>query len=186
MNFTPEQQLKIEEAVALELSYHPQASLKDIYKNFFQDQFGPGHIISNPTKALDYLQNEIKNATIFDSMDFHYLGYQHHFVRINLKLVKDRKVPTDKFFDLFYNSTKSVVTVPVNNWHNKWKQILLIIKGMNLKIQDFDKDEFQIEDNLQKGIYVGHHSDGYEELYHPHYRIVDIKSTEQLRSIYNL
>jgi hypothetical protein len=186
MNFTSGQQLKIKEAVDLELSHHPQASLKDIYKNFFQDQFGPGHIIYNPQKAFDFLNNEIKNAYLFDSMDFHYLGYQHQFVRINLKLIKDQKIPIEEFFRLFIESTQSIKPVSVNDWHEKWKDIILIIKEMNLNIQDYDKDELQIEENLQNGIYVGHHSDSYEKLYHPHYRIIDIRSTKQIRSMYNL
>jgi hypothetical protein len=186
MNFISEQQLKIKKAVALELSYHPQAGLKDLYKNFFQDQFGPGHIISNPQKALDYLRYEIKDADQFDSTDFHFLGYQNNFVRINLKLIKDQKIPIEEFFRLFIESTRGIEPVTVNEWQEKWNDIILIIKEMNLKIQDFDKDELQIIDNLQKGIYVGHHSDSYEKLYHPHYRIIDIKSAEYLRSVYHL
>ncbi|MBN2572179.1 MAG: hypothetical protein JXA68_08635, partial [Ignavibacteriales bacterium] len=40
-------EIKIKNAIESELKHFPEATLIDIYKNFFQDEFGPGHIIPN-------------------------------------------------------------------------------------------------------------------------------------------
>ncbi len=45
---------KIQQFVDLELSYCPEASLLDLYKNYFQDAYGPGHFISQPLFQLLY------------------------------------------------------------------------------------------------------------------------------------
>ena len=38
----------VREAVSWQIQTYPKSTLKDLYKNFFQDKFGPGHIISLP------------------------------------------------------------------------------------------------------------------------------------------
>ena len=36
-------------AVSRQMQKYPKSTLKDLYKNFFQDKFGPGHIIGDTT-----------------------------------------------------------------------------------------------------------------------------------------
>jgi hypothetical protein len=185
MFFTLKQKQEIEKAVEFELLHHPKASLKDIYKNFFQDQFGPGHLISNPEKAFEYLQNEVTESLIFDDLDFHYLGYENRFVRVNLKLVKENIIPIEDFFQIFLDSATKIVAIPIEEWHEKWKNILLILNNMRLNISDFEENSLQIEKNLSDGIYVGHHSNEYEKLYHPQYRIINAGNSLKIKSLYN-
>jgi hypothetical protein len=54
------QNFRIEKAVINELKYYPEARLRDIYKNFFQDAFGPGHLIPDTTHAGNYLNYELQ------------------------------------------------------------------------------------------------------------------------------
>lgn len=39
-----------------QMKTYPKSTLKDLYKNFFQDKFGPGHIISDTTSAGKFLK----------------------------------------------------------------------------------------------------------------------------------
>ena len=50
---------RIKEAVCRQLEAYPQSSLRDLYKNFFQDRFGPGHIVSDTASAGKYLREEL-------------------------------------------------------------------------------------------------------------------------------
>ena len=58
--------LKIREAVEGELRLHPEARLTDIYKFFFQDEFGPGHMIPSRKAAMSYLDFELSSSTSFE------------------------------------------------------------------------------------------------------------------------
>ena len=40
---------------------YPRATLLDVYKSFFQDQFGPEHIVKDTLSVKNYLENELKN-----------------------------------------------------------------------------------------------------------------------------
>ena len=42
---------EVREAVSRQMQNYPKSTLKDLYKNYFQDQFGPGNIISDTTAA---------------------------------------------------------------------------------------------------------------------------------------
>ncbi|WP_368348708.1 hypothetical protein [Parabacteroides merdae] len=43
---------------------------------------------------------------------------------------------------------------------------------MELSLPDYDADCKEIEDRLDRGEYVEHHSKVFEESYSPHYRII--------------
>jgi hypothetical protein len=49
----------VQAAVTKQLQKYPKSTLKDIYKNFFQDRFGPGHLISDTAVAGAYLRKEL-------------------------------------------------------------------------------------------------------------------------------
>ena len=53
----------VREAVTRQMAAYPQSTLKDLYKNFFQDRFGPGHIIAD-TAAGSYLRWELFECEI--------------------------------------------------------------------------------------------------------------------------
>ena len=54
----------------------------------------------------------------------------------------------------------------------KWQRIESIIRSMELSLPDYDADCKEIEDRLDRGEYVEHHSKVFEESYSPHYRII--------------
>lgn len=175
---------KIIDALKLELRWHPQARLSDLYKNFFQDRFGPGHLISSVDKSYDYLVKEINEAELFDAPDLLPLGYHQQFFRINLRLLKEGVVPLEVFFPLFLESAQSFNPPEIDEWRTEWSDILEIIRETTPALPGFTEDKEAIDAQLQKGKYVGHHSRQYEELYHPHYRLLDSSRANFLKKRY--
>lgn len=175
---------KIIDGLKLEFHWHPEARLSDIYKNFFQDRYGPGHLIEDVDRAYDYLEKEVNGAKHFDTPDLHPLGYHQQFFRINLRLVKDDIIPMEIFFPLFLESAQSVNPPEISEWRVEWNSILEIIRETTPALSGFAEDEEAIEEQLQKGNYVGHHSQTYENLYHPHYRLFDSSRANFLKKRY--
>ena len=46
-------------AIEMQLVTYPESTLQDIYKSFYQEHFGPGHIISDTASARRYLMREL-------------------------------------------------------------------------------------------------------------------------------
>lgn len=44
---------------------YPLCEQRDVYKNFFQDYFGPGHIVTDTASAAKYLRHELEHADEF-------------------------------------------------------------------------------------------------------------------------
>ena len=49
---------RIIRSVERQLERYPHSTLRDLYKNYFQDRFGPGHIIADEQAADRYLRYE--------------------------------------------------------------------------------------------------------------------------------
>ena len=55
----------IREAVERQLRDYPKSRLQDLYKSFFQDRFGPGHLVNDTSTAGKYLRYELNNSESF-------------------------------------------------------------------------------------------------------------------------
>ncbi len=168
-----------------ELTLHPKATLLDIYKNFFQGRFGPGHMISDLDAATNYLTRELQNATEFDSVLWQAVGYEERYYRVNLSLVHDGKIGVQDLITAFTKSANSLEHPSLESWKNEWNSILKIIEQMNITLPNFEKDKFRLSENLKSGIIVGHHSSIFQKNYHPHYRIVSRSYFDTLYKMVN-
>lgn len=54
-----EMEWRIEVAVRRQMERYPESRLIDYYKNFFQDKFGPGHMVRDTASAGAYLRREL-------------------------------------------------------------------------------------------------------------------------------
>ena len=170
----------IRDAVRLELKDHPKATLVDIYKNFFQDEFGPGHMIPDKQAALNYLNRELAASEGFEKQLYQPLGYKHNYYRINLSLVRNGSLPADTLLNAFVRSANSVKAPGIKQWKKEWSKIEAVIKEMNLDLESYDDDRIELLQMLDEGKYVVHHSETYIRYYDPHYRIVDRENFERL------
>ena len=53
-----QQRQEVESVVKRQLELYPQSRLIDLYKNFFQDKFGPGHMVADTASAGAYIRRE--------------------------------------------------------------------------------------------------------------------------------
>ena len=155
-----------------ELKYYPEAHLADLYKNYFQDAYGSGHIIEDTTQAGKYLDWELQQTDWIDTLSYQALGINHDYYRINLRLVKDGIIPRDTLLQALLKSAKLARNPDLESWKKEWNEVLALIKKIKPNLPGMEADEKLIEQVFSEGDVVMHHSKQYEETYHPHYRIV--------------
>ena len=163
----------IMEAVEKQMEMYPKSTLIDLYKNFFQDYFGPGHIIANTDAANNYLRQELSSVTEFEGADYEYTGYKGNMVRVNLKVIADSRVPYDKYFDAFLRSVNSITPPSIEEWQTEWTKIDSVIMTMDIGLDNADENRQQITQLLNENKFVMHHSRQFNEHYAPHYRIIE-------------
>jgi len=166
------QNKRVVDTIRLELQHYPEARLIDIYKNFFQNAFGPGHMIKDTAMAKTYLRYELRNAKHFDSLLYQPLGADHSYYRLNLVLLKKGLIPENEFLNAFIQSANHADPPTIDEWKAEWENILEVITSMELAILHFERDRAYLDSLLAEGECVVHHSETYKSLYHPHYRIV--------------
>ncbi len=164
----------VRQAVEAMMAEYPQARLLDIYKSQFQDRYGPGHLIASADAARDYLMREMAQTKEYLGPDYELTGWEGRFVRVNLRLVADSIIPVGTLMGALLQSAEQVVPPSIEEWTEEWHAIVDVLRemGLDTSIPDFDADSEAIEGRLAQGVYEGHHSTVYEQVYRPHYRII--------------
>ena len=94
----------IHDAVERQMTQFPLSTLQDLYKSFFQDRFGPGHLIADEAMALRYLQYELATMDSSAGPMLEPTGYRGEYTRVNLSVIKDSLVTAERFFEVFMRS----------------------------------------------------------------------------------
>lgn len=171
---------KIRAAIERQMEDYPKSELQDLYKSFFQDRFGPGHIIADTTSAGNYLRQEMATAKRFEGAYYEPTGYEGNLLRVNLRVLHEGLIDYDTFFSAFVRSVNSIKPYTVKKWKKEWRLIRQVIGDMGLEnLPHFAVQEAQINAVLEKGEYQMDHSDTYSEAYDPHYRIVERRIFER-------
>lgn len=169
----------VSRAIDYQTKTYPASTLKDIYKSFFQDAFGPGHLMgedmNSVSNAIDYLRDECQIVREEASLcpEYEDAGTTGRFVRVNLSVITSGKVSFDVYADAFIRSAKSFRLPDIEDWKRRWSEIEEIIHSKGLAFKDMGKDTADINRMLANGRYASHHSRAYEEAYHPHYRLIE-------------
>ncbi len=166
---------RIGKCVEAELKLHPEAHLVDLYKYFFQDEFGPGHLIPDRKGAEKYLDQELSAARAFEPFDYQELMYKKQFVRVNLRMIVHADITKQEFLDAFMQSAQEFKLPQVDEWRRAWAEIAGVIKEIKPDLPGYIRESFQIDSMLQAGNYALHHSQDYIRAYDPHYRIIGRK-----------
>ncbi len=164
---------RIRQSVERQMERYPHSTLRDLYKNYFQDRFGPGHIIADEKAADNYLRYELENAATMEGDDYEPTGYEERFMRVNLSVIADGRVPYDKYLSAFVRSVNGIEPITVEQWREEWAVIDEVINEMNLNLPNYEADRAEIWALLERGEYVMHHSKLFEQHYDPHYRIIE-------------
>lgn len=159
-------------AVAAQMESYPESRLQDLYKSFFQDRFGPGHIIRDRQSARDYILSELASADTIMGPRTEPCGWQGNYVRVNLSVIADGLMNAEKLADALMASAKEVSDEDIERWKTEWAEIEAIIEKTYPDIPDLQEDKARIAELLSTGQYAWHHSAQYNAAYHPHYRII--------------
>jgi hypothetical protein len=167
---TKSEQIRV--AVQTQLSLYPKSTLQDLYKNFFQDYFGPGHIVGDTTSAGAYLDSELASFEQAAGDYYEPTGHNGNFFRVNLSVIKEGLVSRDVFFDAFIRSVSDIQIITLEEWKGEWQEIDSAIHDMDLPLAGYEQERAKIFSLLEQDKYVMHHSEPFSEAYDPHYRII--------------
>ena len=159
-------------ALEYQLEHYPASHYRDVYKNFMQDYFGPGHILNDTVSAAKYLRYELENSEKFDGPDFEPTGFEGNFYRVNLRLIKDGIIPYDNFFDSFVRSVQGIIPPDGDTWMKIWNEIDSEIQTMGLTFDNEAQDRSDLAEQFRQGNYIVHHSQAFNEANNFHYRII--------------
>lgn len=165
-----------EDSIAAALDYqlanYPASQYRDIYKNFMQDFFGPGHILADTAASGRYLRYELSTDGPFEGPLYEKTGYKGNFYRVNLSLLRDGVIPYDLFFSNFVESVQGIVPPATDEWVGIWNTIDGVIRKKGLSFPGENDDRRELREKFDKGDYVMHHSRRYNDSVHFHYRII--------------
>lgn len=172
----------VKAAVERWMAEYPESQYADLYKNFFQDSFGPGHLLADKAAARRYLESELASAGAMDGPLLEPTGDAGRFVRVNLSLIRDGVIPIDVFFSAFVRSMENLELHTDDEWRNHWHEIDSIITSMDLSLPEEEADRAVVNQALRSGDFAVHHSERYNDAYARHYRIIrsDIVEKELL------
>ena len=159
-------------ALDYQMKNYPVSQYRDVYKNFMQDFFGPGHILTDTAASARYLMQELSEEGPFLGPTYEKTGYKGNFYRVNLSVIKDGSLPYDLFFNSFVESVQGIVPPSGEDWMKTWNLIDSVIGEKNVHFQNEEQDRQEMARQFAEGNYVMHHSQRYNDSVHFHYRII--------------
>lgn len=164
--------LAAEESIRLQLERYPASTLQDIYKSFFQDAFGPGHLIDNPVRAKQYIEEESLQSHESLCELYEKAGAGENYYRVSLSLVASGTVGADQLADALCRSAAMTQSPSATEWQSTWQKIERITAKYKHLLQGYDQDRKKINQAIESGNFMMRHSAAYNSNYHPHYRII--------------
>ena len=170
--------VSIRAAVERQMADYPLSTMQDVYKSFYQEHFGPGHMISDTASVRRYLLHELSEmGETVTSYYYDPTGSQGAFVRVCLSAVADSLITSEQLLDAFIESANSWQK-PDAKWSDKWQAIVKVIEENGMEMDGFSTD-LPLLDEAARNNQAVHDSRRYNEAYHPHYRIVERRIFEE-------
>lgn len=162
----------IRTALNYQRANYPASQYRDVYKNFMQDYFGPGHILNDTVQAGKYLRFELANSERLDGPDYESTGFEGNFYRVNIRLIADGTIPYTTFFDAFVNSIQGIIPPDGTTWMRIWGEIDREISSTGWTFENETQDREELAAQFSQGNYIAHHSAAFNEANNFHYRII--------------
>ena len=170
------------EALDYLVKNYPDAQIVDVYKSFYQDNFGPGHILGDTIAARRYFNEELADTAEWGGPDYEFTGEGKNFVRLNMNLIKKGIIPAEDYFKAFLNSLGRVAKPSDEYWISQWTQIDSIITRQGYKFLNEENDRAFINQKLASKNFPIHHSASFNENYNFHYRIISLPEFYNLKN----
>jgi hypothetical protein len=161
--------MQLRHAIEHQLAVYPQSMLQDVYKAFYQEHFGPEHMITDTAAVRKYLDHELtvmgdeRGALYYEP-----IGLEGNYVRVYLKAVKDNLITAQELLQAFLDSA-AARQEPAVEWAAKWNTIVEVIDAIKPGFGVSERDLLHKASLENQAV---HHSRAYNAAYHPHYRII--------------
>lgn len=162
----------LEEGVDYHLKNYPEGCLIDIYKSFFQDKFGPGHLKSSMSGSKAGIDRELSNMDSWGGLDYEPAGLGENFIRVNLGLIKEGRISEEVFVEAFAESLEKIGNTDGEAWAKQWEEIDKIISDKDISFKNLEEDKIAIGKVIRDKTYRMDHSEDYNKHYNFHYRII--------------
>ena len=161
-------------AVERQLRDYPASTLQDVYKSFYQNRFGTGHMIADSVATERYLFRELETMAAEPAAStvryWEPAGADTQHVRVYLQTVVDGRLSPQQLNSAFFRSAQTQRQVPFD-WATEWQTIMQVIDDNHLPVADSVADRARLVE-MSRTNAAAHHSRGYNAAYHPHYRVV--------------
>ena len=162
------------------LTRYPHATLQDIYKGEFQDQFGPAHLLTNREAVKSYIIRELSLADTLGGTYCEPCGWQGRYWRVNLSVIRDSLLTADEFVDAFMASAPDTLPTLSQAGMDEWHAMQRLTKELYPQLENYATDSANIAKLHSENNYVMHHSRAFNSHHHPHYRIMRKDIVEQI------
>ena len=105
---------KIRQAIVQQLNNYPKSTLQEIYKSFYQEHFGPEHLINDTASVRQYLLYEL-TQTGNDGLYYEPIGCNGNYIRVHLNAITDNLITADDLLDAFVASANAH-RQPLSDW----------------------------------------------------------------------
>lgn len=173
-----------EEGVEYLVTRYPKSQIVDIYKSFYQDNYGPGHLLEDTLAAKKYFYSELADTTEWGGPVFEFTGEGKNFIRLNMNLIKKGIIPAADYFQAFLNSLGRIEKPSDEYWISEWSQIDSIICNRRYNFINEDADREYIKKKISIRDFPIHHSDNFNKNYKFHYRIISLPEFSKLKEKY--
>lgn len=148
---------------------YPKLQVQDVFKMLYQNEFGCGHLVSDPKTSLERLKSEWNTVEANEDAElFEYIG--NGFSRMNISAAKAMDMPIELFHKLFLKSAK-LQTGTVEGFLKKAEAAKELCKVCELPFSIKELDDF-IAKWEKEGHPLFSHSKTYKDAYSPAYRVV--------------
>lgn len=159
----------LEDILYAHFSAYPKMQPQDAVKLLYQNEFGPGHLISDLRKAAQLLHEEMEK-TPPDGKQPLYESIGNGLCRLNLSACKARNIPEPVILRLFCDAA-STTKGDKNGFKRKLRILQELAQRDEAPFEGITMDYFMIGYDDKRCPAV-HHSAVYQDAYHPAYRVV--------------
>ena len=162
----------VTQTIDRQIAHFPHSTLQDVYKSFYQDHFGPGHMINDTAAFRAYSASELAIAATDEVPNPYYepVGANGRFVRVYLRCVCEGLISEQLLLEAFLRSTQAKQAT--SSWLNEWQTLVAQMEQANLILPNWEEDKIALLEAARANAAV-HHSEQYRNAYHPHYRIIE-------------
>ncbi len=160
----------IKNILLLHAQRYPGMEIRDYVKLLYQSEFGPGHLVE-AGEALEALQKEFSQAKeegYAPAYTVEAIGGALCRAHLDPRLITEKDLPL--LSRCFARSAQ-----PRGSEKGLWEKLGQLAGLAWTGELPLDRQELELFLSLyeSEGCPPLHHSDGYRELYHPHYRVID-------------